>query len=218
MVGRPVPEPKAETQAKGAVQVELTDVVAKGLDHVTSRSMAARSSGSPAFPETARASSPISSADCWRRHSGTVRLFGDDVAPLDAASCVAARRRRAFRRTATRTASSPACRRWRMSITERYRDKPFSRASLFDWPAVTRFTEKIIADYDVKCPSPQADVRTMSGGNMQKLILGRVLSSNPRFILACQPVRGLDVGADRLCACAIDRGAQSRRLDPAHLR
>ena len=81
------------------------------------------------------------------------------------------------------------------AVTERYRDPPFSRASLFDWPAVTRFTEKIIADYDVKCPSPRADVRTMSGGNMQKLILGRVLSSDPRFILACQPVRGLDVGA-----------------------
>jgi ABC-type uncharacterized transport system ATPase subunit len=47
----------------------------------------------------------------------------------------------------------------------------------------------------VKCPSPQARVRLLSGGNMQKLILGRTLSLEPRFILACQPSRGLDIGA-----------------------
>jgi simple sugar transport system ATP-binding protein len=49
--------------------------------------------------------------------------------------------------------------------------------------------------FDVKCPSPGAQVRLLSGGNMQKLLLGRTLSLSPRFILACQPARGLDIGA-----------------------
>jgi simple sugar transport system ATP-binding protein len=47
----------------------------------------------------------------------------------------------------------------------------------------------------VKCPSPEARVRLLSGGNIQKLILGRALDPQPSIILANQPTRGLDVGA-----------------------
>jgi simple sugar transport system ATP-binding protein len=87
-----------------------------------------------------------------------------------------------------------------MSVTENavgetYRQPALSRRGLIDWGAARRFAERIIGDYDVKCPSPAAAVRLLSGGNMQKLILGRVLSQAPRFILANQPTRGLDVGA-----------------------
>ncbi|HEY7599637.1 MAG TPA: ABC transporter ATP-binding protein, partial [Candidatus Limnocylindrales bacterium] len=87
-----------------------------------------------------------------------------------------------------------------MSVTENaigeiYRRPPWSRHGLIDWPAARRFAERIVADYDVKCPSPNAAVRLLSGGNMQKLILGRVLSQAPRFVLANQPTRGLDIGA-----------------------
>ncbi|MGH6927451.1 MAG: ABC transporter ATP-binding protein, partial [Dongiaceae bacterium] len=70
-----------------------------------------------------------------------------------------------------------------------------SRHGLIDWRAARGFAERIVADYDVKCPSAGAAVRLLSGGNMQKLILGRVLSRAPRFVLANQPTRGLDVGA-----------------------
>ena len=54
---------------------------------------------------------------------------------------------------------------------------------------------RIIEDFDVRCPSPQARIRLLSGGNIQKLILGRVFALDPRLILANQPTRGLDVGA-----------------------
>jgi len=47
----------------------------------------------------------------------------------------------------------------------------------------------------VRCPGPQATARLLSGGNMQKLILGREMSGQPTFILAAQPTRGLDIGA-----------------------
>ena len=66
---------------------------------------------------------------------------------------------------------------------------------MLDWRAARGFAEEIIADYDVRCPGPEARIRLLSGGNMQKLILGRALSPDPRIILANQPTRGLDVGA-----------------------
>jgi simple sugar transport system ATP-binding protein len=80
-------------------------------------------------------------------------------------------------------------------ISERYRTPRFSRRGFLDWQAARKFAEEIIADYDVKCPSPEARIRLLSGGNMQKLILGRALDSDPSVILANQPTRGLDVGA-----------------------
>jgi simple sugar transport system ATP-binding protein len=52
-----------------------------------------------------------------------------------------------------------------------------------------------IAAYDIRCPGPGAPIRLLSGGNIQKVILARVLDRNPRVILANQPTRGLDVGA-----------------------
>jgi general nucleoside transport system ATP-binding protein len=81
------------------------------------------------------------------------------------------------------------------AISERYRSARFSRLGFLDWRAARGFAEEIIADYDVKCPSPEARIRLLSGGNMQKLILGRALDPEPSVILANQPTRGLDVGA-----------------------
>ena len=80
-------------------------------------------------------------------------------------------------------------------LSEAYRSGAFARGGFIDWNKARRFAEKIIADYDVKCPSPEASVRLLSGGNMQKLILGRVMASQPVLVLANQPTRGLDVGA-----------------------
>jgi simple sugar transport system ATP-binding protein len=80
-------------------------------------------------------------------------------------------------------------------IAERYRSPRFSRAGFLDWRAARGFAEALIRDYDVKCPSPDARIRLLSGGNLQKLILGRALDPDPVIILANQPTRGLDVGA-----------------------
>ena len=55
--------------------------------------------------------------------------------------------------------------------------------------------EAAIRDYDVRCPGPDAAIRLLSGGNIQKVILARVFERNPRVVLANQPTRGLDVGA-----------------------
>ncbi|MFU0504074.1 ABC transporter ATP-binding protein [Pseudaminobacter sp. NGMCC 1.201702] len=96
-------------------------------------------------------------------------------------------------------------------ISERYGTPRFSRYGFLDWRAARNFAAGIIRDYDVKCPSPEARIRLLSGGNMQKLILGRALDAEPSIILANQPTRGLDVGAvafvHRRLLEARDRGA-----------
>ncbi|WP_112323593.1 ABC transporter ATP-binding protein [Oceanibium sediminis] len=97
------------------------------------------------------------------------------------------------------------------AILERYKGTPFSSHGWLNWRAARRFADEIIQKYDVRCPGADTRIRLLSGGNMQKLILGRVLEAAPQIILANQPVRGLDIGAvnyvhSQLLA-ARDRGA-----------
>lgn len=80
------------------------------------------------------------------------------------------------------------------AILERYKSG-FSQKGWMNWRAAKDFAQGLIGKYDVRCPGPDTRIRLLSGGNMQKLILGRVLEGAPRIILANQPVRGLDIGA-----------------------
>jgi len=97
------------------------------------------------------------------------------------------------------------------AVLELYASPPFSRRGWMNWRAARDFAQNIISGYDVRCPGPETRIRLLSGGNMQKLILGRVLETAPDVVLANQPVRGLDIGAltyvhEQLLA-ARDRGA-----------
>ena len=97
------------------------------------------------------------------------------------------------------------------AVLETCRNAPFSRAGWINWRAARAHATAIITKYDVRCPGPDTRIRLLSGGNMQKLILGRVLETAPVVVLANQPVRGLDIGAisyvhSQLIA-ARDRGA-----------
>lgn len=58
-----------------------------------------------------------------------------------------------------------------------------------------RFTSKCIADMDVRCSGPEASASTLSGGNLQKFIVGREMMLKPRVFLVAQPTWGIDVGA-----------------------
>ncbi|SEQ41210.1 nucleoside ABC transporter ATP-binding protein [Devosia sp. YR412] len=94
---------------------------------------------------------------------------------------------------------------------EEVRSGAFSRMGLLDRKAMQARATSAIAAYDIRCPGPDAEARLLSGGNVQKLILARVLEREPRVILANQPTRGLDVGAQsevhRRIIAARDRGA-----------
>jgi simple sugar transport system ATP-binding protein len=56
-------------------------------------------------------------------------------------------------------------------------------------------TERIIAQYDVRTPGPDTTAGALSGGNQQKFIVGREMSSEPVLLIASHPTRGVDVGA-----------------------
>ena len=76
-----------------------------------------------------------------------------------------------------------------------YFDNHFSRGGIVDYRALRKLTEEMISEYDVAAPSPDITARSLSGGNLQKLILARVLSRKPRLLIANLPTQGLDVGA-----------------------
>lgn len=82
---------------------------------------------------------------------------------------------------------------WENAILERL--PAFSRRGLVDRRAARAFAARIIEAFDVRGGGPGTRIRLLSGGNIQKLILGRNLMAPPRILLAAQPARGLDEGA-----------------------
>jgi general nucleoside transport system ATP-binding protein len=87
-----------------------------------------------------------------------------------------------------------------MSVSENlalrgFERAPFSRGELLEPEAFEQFAKDSIKSYDVSAPGPNARIRLLSGGNIQKLILARELSENPRLIVAAHPTYGLDAGA-----------------------
>jgi simple sugar transport system ATP-binding protein len=69
------------------------------------------------------------------------------------------------------------------------------RHGLVDRRRVLGFATAIIQRFAVKTPDAQAAARSLSGGNLQKFILGREILQNPRLLIAAHPTWGVDVGA-----------------------
>ncbi|MEO0497460.1 MAG: ABC transporter ATP-binding protein [Pseudomonadota bacterium] len=82
---------------------------------------------------------------------------------------------------------------WENAILERL--PAFSRNGLIDRKAALAFADKVIKAFDVRGANPKRRISLLSGGNMQKLILGRNLIEPKKILVASQPARGLDEGA-----------------------
>ncbi|MDR7481398.1 MAG: ABC transporter ATP-binding protein [Armatimonadota bacterium] len=80
-------------------------------------------------------------------------------------------------------------------VLRRYRQPPFSRGPCIDLRAITAFARQVIAEYEIATPGPEVPARVLSGGNIQKLILGRELAGRPTLVVAAHPTAGLDVSA-----------------------
>jgi simple sugar transport system ATP-binding protein len=80
-------------------------------------------------------------------------------------------------------------------ILSDHRKEPYSRNTFLDFKAIHQQCNQIISDFNVKTPGLDTPVKNLSGGNIQKLILGRELSRKPQVLIASQPTRGVDIGA-----------------------
>ncbi len=75
-------------------------------------------------------------------------------------------------------------------------DNDFCNKGFLNYPKIISYTENIIDKYDVRTSEGvTTTVRDMSGGNQQKLIVGRELERKPKLLIAVQPTRGVDIGA-----------------------
>jgi len=75
------------------------------------------------------------------------------------------------------------------------RTRGFLRRTLLDFKAARAFAAECIERYNVKCGGPNAQARSLSGGNLQKFIVGREIMQDPKVLIVAQPTWGVDVGA-----------------------
>jgi len=80
-------------------------------------------------------------------------------------------------------------------VLHSYREPSFSQGVLLNYGAIRAHAEALSQAFDVRTPSVDVPARQLSGGNAQKVILARELYGQPRFLVANQPTRGLDVGS-----------------------
>lgn len=84
---------------------------------------------------------------------------------------------------------------WENRILGHQTQKPNVKGLLIDAKGAREDTERIIKEYDVRTPGIDVTAGSLSGGNQQKLIVGREMSHHPRILVAAHPTRGVDVGA-----------------------
>jgi simple sugar transport system ATP-binding protein len=80
-------------------------------------------------------------------------------------------------------------------ILREHANQPYARMSFLNFKAIANRSKELVDNYNVKTPSVETSVKSLSGGNIQKIILARELSRQPKVLIAAQPTRGLDIGA-----------------------
>lgn len=84
---------------------------------------------------------------------------------------------------------------WENRILGHVTERPNSKGAFLDLKAARADTERIVREYDVRTPGIEVTAASLSGGNQQKLIVGREMSHSPKLLIAAHPTRGVDVGA-----------------------
>jgi general nucleoside transport system ATP-binding protein len=80
-------------------------------------------------------------------------------------------------------------------VLDAYKREPFASGINLHLGAIASNAAERVQEFDVRTPSAEAPVRTLSGGNQQKVILARELAREHKVLVASQPTRGLDVGS-----------------------
>jgi ABC-type uncharacterized transport system ATPase subunit len=197
MVGHRVTCPVREPSTPGAIVLEAADVGLRigGVERLKTINFQLREgevlgiigvSGNGQAPLARLLSGTLA------RTSGELMLYGQPIGNLGVAEVVEADIGRIPEdRNGEGAIGEMAI--WENVVLERL--AAYSRHGLVDRRAGMAFAKEIIGQFDVRGGSPASRTRLLSGGNMQKLILGRNLSQRPRILIAAQPARGLDEGA-----------------------
>jgi simple sugar transport system ATP-binding protein len=80
-------------------------------------------------------------------------------------------------------------------ILKAYRQPPLSRGVMLAFRPIRAFAEQLVRHFNVAASNVDVKISTLSGGNIQKVILAREMSAEPKIIVAAHPTRGLDIGA-----------------------
>ena len=80
-------------------------------------------------------------------------------------------------------------------ILQDHTHPPISRGIFLDFGAIAQRSRDLVRDFRIRTPSIDTPTRSLSGGNIQKVIMARELSRRPRVLVAAQPTRGVDIGA-----------------------
>lgn len=83
-------------------------------------------------------------------------------------------------------------------ISDRYFQPGYHKGSFLDRKSIEEKSLDLIEKFAVKCDGPDADIKTLSGGNIQKVVAAREYSANPKLLVASHPTRGIDVGATEM--------------------
>jgi simple sugar transport system ATP-binding protein len=84
---------------------------------------------------------------------------------------------------------------WENAMLGHQSRPPFARGPWIDRKGSRQRTEEIMREFDVRAPGPDVAAHALSGGNQQKLVVGREMTTSPSLLIASHPTRGIDVGA-----------------------
>ena len=84
---------------------------------------------------------------------------------------------------------------WENAALGHQTSAPYASGFWIDRAGARKQTEAIREEFDVRSPNVEVSARALSGGNQQKLIIGREMSADPSVLIAAHPTRGIDVGA-----------------------
>ena len=124
---------------------------------------------------------------------GTVHYLGEDIASSSPKNI---RRKKIAHipEDRTNTGLNTQLSIWENLIGNSYFRKPLSSKGIFNLKKIANHANSLKDDFDIRAPSVSLKVKSLSGGNQQKVVVARELSEDPTLTIASQPTRGVDIG------------------------
>ncbi|MCC7321390.1 MAG: ABC transporter ATP-binding protein [Rubellimicrobium sp.] len=199
MVGRRVVRPRRDPATPGQVVLEMRGVVLReaGVDRLRGIDLSLREGevlGIIGVAGNGQTHLARILSGTVRRSGGEMVLFGRPAGHPDVAGVVAMGIGR-IPEDRHKEGAIGEMAVWENVVLEQIDAPGLARRGIVNRKEGVALARRIIEEFDVRGAQPGTRTRLLSGGNMQKLILGRNLDRHPRILLAAQPARGLDEGA-----------------------